>query len=98
MNPSPPPPPGRSPNIVIWTFAMVVSAVGTWMQKPLVGWLSWELTHSVAWVGTVAMTDVMAALLVGPLGGTLVDRRSPYRVMLTTQVLSAIQAATLTAA
>ncbi|HEY6630339.1 MAG TPA: MFS transporter [Rhizobiaceae bacterium] len=73
-----------------WDFAIFASAqlaafVGTWMQKTAVGWLAWEMTHSPAWVGAVALGDLFAAFIVGPLAGAVTDRTNPYRLIQFTQ-------------
>ena len=36
-----------------------VSAVGLWVQRVAVGWLTWELTHSGAWLGGVALAQAL---------------------------------------
>jgi len=92
---SPSSPPERPVNIVIFTAAQATSLSGTWMQTTTVGWLSWAMTHSAAWVGAIAVTQVIAAVVVGPLTGTVVDRHSPYRVIVTTQTLLATNAVVL---
>lgn len=57
------------------------------MQKTAVGWLAWELTHSPAWVGALALSDLIAALWVAPLAGAVTDRNNPFRLILLTQTL-----------
>ena len=52
------------------------------------GWLVWELTHSPAWVGAVALSDLIAAFWVAPLAGTVTDRSNPYRLIWLTQGLA----------
>jgi predicted MFS family arabinose efflux permease len=91
---SPPrePPPERPINIAIYSFAQGVSSIGTWMQKAGLGWLTWQLTHSAAWVGALSMTDVLTAIWVGPLAGAVADRESPYRVILVTQSMLTLHA------
>jgi MFS family permease len=80
-----------------YTAAQCISAVGSWMQKTAVGWLAWDLTHSVAWVGALALMDLISILWVAPLAGTVADRRSPYRLYLITQTCSVLIALTLCA-
>lgn len=65
--------------------AQYVTFSGFWMQKTAIGWLTWELTHSPAWVGTIALSDLIASLWVAPLSGVLTDRSNPYRLIWTTQ-------------
>lgn len=75
------------PLFVIFSAGHGLSSLGSWMQKTAVGWLTWELTHSPAWVGAVAMSDLIAALWVAPLAGAVTDRSNPFRLMLLTQTL-----------
>ncbi len=78
------PPPGRW-DFVTFSVAQFSTFVGTWMQKTAVGWLVWEMTHSPAWVGAVALSDFFAAVVVGPLAGAVTDRTNPYRLIQFTQ-------------
>lgn len=89
------PPSGRVPDFVVFSVGQGVSSVGTWAQKTAVGWLAWQLTHSPAWIGTVALADVVALLWVAPLSGAIVDRHNPYLVLQRTQWLLMLQAALL---
>ena len=61
------------PHFVIFSAGHGLSSLGSWMQKTAVGWLTWELTHSPAWVGAIAMSDLIAALWVAPLAGAVTD-------------------------
>ncbi len=90
--PSDPPlmPEPKSRNFVLFSMAQCVSFAGDWMQKAAVGWLAWDLTHSPAWVGAIALSDLIAALWVAPLAGAVADRSNPYRLIWTTQVLAMV--------
>lgn len=57
------------------------------MQKTTVGWLTWELTHSTLWVGTIALCDFIAALVITPLAGALTDRSNPFKLLMLTQAM-----------
>lgn len=78
----------KSRNFILFSIAQCVSFSGDWMQKAAVGWLVWELTHSPAWVGAVALSDLIAAFWVAPLAGTVTDRSNPYKLIWLTQVLA----------
>ncbi len=78
----------KSRNFVLFSIAQCISFAGDWMQKAAVGWLAWELTHSPAWVGAVALSDLIAVFWVAPLAGTVTDRANPYRLIWLTQVLA----------
>lgn len=77
----------KIPDFVIFSTGQGVSSIGGWMQKTGVGWLAWELTHSPAWVGAIALSDLIAALWVAPLAGAVTDRGNPFRLILLTQSL-----------
>jgi MFS family permease len=78
----------KSRNFILFSIAQCVSFSGDWMQKAAVGWLVWEMTHSPAWVGAVALSDLIAAFWVAPLAGTVTDRSNPYKLIWLTQVLA----------
>jgi MFS family permease len=90
--PSDPPimPEPKSRNFVLFSMAQCISFAGYWMQKAAVGWLAWDLTHSPAWVGAIALSDLIAAFWVAPLAGAIADRSNPYKLIWTTQVLAMI--------
>jgi MFS family permease len=77
----------RIRNFVAFSSGQGISAVGNWAQKAAVGWLVWQLTESAAWVGAIAMSDLIAAIWVAPLAGAVTDRSNPYRLLWITQVL-----------
>lgn len=85
-------PPPAGVNIIIYSAAQGVSALGSWMQRAGMGWMAWELTHSPAWVGALALTEAISALCVSPLAGVVADRTSAFRVLMVTQSLMMAQA------
>ncbi|MCB1743910.1 MAG: MFS transporter [Gammaproteobacteria bacterium] len=72
-----------------------ISLVGLWIQRIAVGWLTWDLTHSGAWLGLIAFADLCPALIVGPLGGVFADRWDRLRIIFVAQSLAMLQAALL---
>lgn len=86
---------GGVPAFVVFSVGQGISSVGTWAQKTAIGWLAWQLTHSPAWIGTVALADVVALLWVAPLSGAIVDRHNPYKVLQRAQWLLMLHAALL---
>lgn len=82
-------------NFRLYVSGNSVSLVGLWIQRIAVGWLTWELTRSGAWLGAVAFADLCPSLIVGPLGGVIADRANRLTVMRIAQTLSMIQAAVL---
>src|SRR3546814_8553556 len=61
-------------NFRIWTSGNVFSLIGTWIQRVAVGWLTWELTESGAWLGLIAAAEFLPSIFAGPLGGAIADR------------------------
>lgn len=82
-------------NIAIFAGAQFVSSTGGWIQKTTIGWLTWELTHSPAWVGAMALTDLISSIWVAPLAGAVADRNPAFNVLRSTQTLMLVQALVL---
>lgn len=80
---------------IVYAIGQAVSAIGMWMQRMAIGWLAWDLTHSVAWVGAMALTELVAALWVGPLAGVVTDRSNPFRLSVVTQACAVLVALAL---
>lgn len=83
------------PNYGVYMAGMSVSMIGLWMQRVGVGWLTWELTESAAWLGAVAFADLFPAVLVAPIGGSAADRWDRLKLTKINQVLSLLQAVAL---
>lgn len=47
---------------------------GWWANRLGVGWLTWQLTESGAWLGIIAFAGMIPVMLVSPIGGALADR------------------------
>lgn len=73
------------------------STSGNWVQRVAMGWLTWDLTNSAAWLGMMAFADLFPTFLIGLFAGALVDRTDSMRVLKITQMLSLAQAVGLTA-
>ena len=58
--------------VFIW-LATVFSSAGFWLQQVIVGWLTYEITESAFWTSLALGLDALPILLVGPIGGVLVD-------------------------
>ncbi|GAB4068558.1 MFS transporter [Ancylobacter sonchi] len=95
------PDPGRttpatsSRPFILYAAGQAVSSTGSWMQRMAIGWLAWELTQSVAWIGAIALTELVAALWVAPLAGVITDRSNPYRLNLLFQCCGMVVTLTL---
>jgi MFS family permease len=87
----------RSRNYRFFFFGQSISLIGTWMQRTAVYWLIYVQTHSAFMLGLAVFALQFPAFLFSPLGGVISDRYNRYRVLLTTQVVSLIQATLLMA-
>jgi MFS family permease len=65
------------------------------MQKTAVSWVIYTLTHSTLMLGVTLFASQFPSFLFSLYGGVISDRYNKYKVLLTTQVLSLIQAALL---
>lgn len=86
----------RSRNYRLFFTGQSVSLLGTWMQKTAVSWVVYELTHSKFMLGVTLFATMFPSFLFSFIGGVASDRYNRYKVLLTTQVLSMIQAILLT--
>lgn len=84
-----------NPNFGIYTAGSAVSLVGTWMQRVVTGWLTWELTGSGAWLGLVVFADLFPTVVIGPIAGAYADRSDRLRVTKISQTLAMLQAIAL---
>jgi MFS family permease len=85
----------RHRNFRLYWSGQVVSLVGTWMQSVSQPWLVLELGGNAFQVGTVIALQFAPALFLAPIGGVLADRFDKRALLLLTQALAMIQAATL---
>lgn len=65
----------------VYQVGNTVSTVGFWMQRVAVGWVTWEMTGSEAWLGLVAFAELFPSILTGLWGGALADRTSGLAIM-----------------
>ncbi len=81
----------------IYTLSSIPSQLGTWIQRLAVAWLAWKLTQSHAWVGAVAMADMLPVVFLAPLAGAFADRLDRLKVSRLLQIASMTQAIILAA-
>ncbi len=86
----------KSRNYRLYFIGQSVSLIGTWMQKTAVSWVVYSLTHSKFMLGVTLFATLFPSFLFSFLGGVVADRYDRYKVLLTTQVVSMIQAVLLT--
>ena len=82
-------------NYRIYISGNAIQLVGTWMQRVSVGWLTWTLTHSGAWLGLMSMAEFLPVLFVSPLAGVLADRRDRVGIIRVTQLYGCFTATLL---
>lgn len=87
----------KNRNYRLYFVGQSVSLIGTWMQKTAVSWVVYSLTHSKFMLGVTLFATMFPSFLFSFIGGVVADRYNRYKVLLLTQVISMIQAVSLTA-
>jgi len=87
-----------SSNFRQYFYGLLGSTTGFWAYRVALGWQIWELTHSPAWLGGIVFVEVVPMLLLGPIGGTLVDQKGSLIITRTMQACWALLMAGLAAA
>jgi MFS family permease len=82
----------RSRNYRLYFAGQSVSLIGTWMQKTAVSWVIYTLTHSTFMLGLTLFASQFPSFIFSLMGGVVSDRYNRYRVLITTQVASMVQA------
>ncbi|MPY69991.1 MAG: MFS transporter [Alphaproteobacteria bacterium] len=82
-------------NFALYLWWGWVSLIGFWAQRVAVGWLTWEMTHSGAWLGLIAFADLAPCVVITPIAGGLADRLDRKRMVIWTQSLAMLQAVAL---
>jgi len=72
-----------------------ISLMGTWITRIATSWLVYRLTGSALLLGTVGFCGQIPTLILAPFAGVLVDRWDRHRMLVWTQVLSALQSLAL---
>jgi MFS family permease len=86
----------KSHNYRLFFFGQSFSLIGTWMQKTAVSWVVYSLTGSKFMLGLTLFASLFPSFIFSFLGGVAADRYNRFRLLLTTQVASMIQALALT--
>ncbi|NQU69725.1 MAG: MFS transporter, partial [Rhodospirillales bacterium] len=83
----------------VFSITHFISAVGFWLQRVGIGWLTWDLTHSGAWLGIIAFAEAVPTFLLTPVAGSVadrVDRLKMFRLLNMANTVAAAALATLT--
>ncbi len=86
----------KNRNYRLYFIGQSVSLIGTWMQKTAVSWVVYSLTHSKFMLGVTLFATMFPSFLFSFIGGVVADRYNRYKVLLLTQVISMVQAISLT--
>lgn len=70
----------RHRNYAIYLTGMFVSLNGSFVFAVAVGWLTWELTGSAGWVGTMVFAETLPNTLLAPFAGAIIDRGRALRI------------------
>lgn len=84
-----------SHNYRIYIGGQSLASMGQWMRSIAQDWLIFSLTHNSTAVGVTMALQFLPMLLLGLHTGAIADRLSKRRILLCTQTLNAIAAATL---
>lgn len=88
----------KNRNFRLFFMGQSISLLGTWMQKTAVSWVVYSLTQSKFMLGVTVFATLFPTALVSLFGGIIADRYNRYKILLSTQILSFLQAVLLTLA
>jgi MFS family permease len=76
----------------LYWISLFISNAGTWMQMTAINWLLYELTHSPIQLGMNGIFRAVPVISFGLFSGALADRYDRKRILLCTQITSALLA------
>ena|SRR5262245_36627170 len=82
----------RHRNFRLLFYGTSLSHVGDFVQAMAQSWLVWTMTQSPFLLGLVGFAQALPRLLLGAVGGAIVDRLDRRRLLVSTQVLAMAQA------
>lgn len=82
-------------NYRLYVIGNISHSTGVWVLRVSMGWLTWELTKSTAWLGGIALAETAPTLVLSLIAGTVVDRVDYFKLMRVTQALALAFATTL---
>jgi len=85
----------RHRNYRLFFGGQSISLIGTWITRIATSWLVYRLTGSELLLGIVGFCSQIPMLVLSPFAGVLVDRWDRHRILVITQILSALQSAAL---
>ena len=85
----------RHRNYRLFFGGQSVSLIGTWLTRIATSWLVYRITGSELLLGVVGFASQVPMLILAPFAGVLVDRWDRHRILVITQILSALQSLAL---
>lgn len=85
-----------SRNYSLFFTGQLISRIGMWMQRTAVIWVVYTMTNSVLMVGIATFAEQFPSFILSPAGGITADRYDRYKILMVTQITSALQAVLLT--
>ncbi len=82
----------RHYNYRLYWISQLISVTGTWMQNVALAWLVVTLTNSAIALGTVTALQFLPILIFSLFAGVVIDRLPKRKILIATQIVSAIQA------
>ena len=82
-------------NYRLYVIGNLSSTMGMWVQRVAIGWLTWDLTQSPAWLGGIAIAESAPTILLGFFAGTVVDRVDYFKMLRVTQSMTMIYSISL---
>lgn len=82
----------RHRNYRLLFFGTSLSHIGDFVQVMAQSWLVWTMTSSPFLLGLIGFCQALPRLLLGAVGGAIVDRIERRKLLLTTQILAMLQA------
>ncbi len=67
-------------NYLVYVSGNSISLIGWWLERVAVGWLTWTLTHSGAWLGLISLADFLPVLFLAPFAGVPGPDNPPHSV------------------
>lgn len=82
----------RYPNFRLLFLGTIFSNTGDFIQAMAQSWLVWTMTGSPFLLGLIGFSQALPRLLLGAIGGAIVDRLDRRQLLLVTQNLAMVQA------
>jgi predicted MFS family arabinose efflux permease len=74
-----------------YAFGHIVSAIGIWVQRLGIAWMTWEMTESGTWLGAMAFANMFPLAVLSPLAGAASDRWGALRLVRFSNWMTALQ-------